>query len=49
MTPAELSAALRDALTAATAAGELTLAPDDVPAQVRVERPKNRDLSLIHI
>ena len=43
MTPAELSAALRDALTAATAEGELTLAPDAVPAEVRVERPKNRD------
>ncbi|PRY11741.1 arginine--tRNA ligase [Kineococcus rhizosphaerae] len=43
MTPAELSAALRDALTAAVAAGELTLDPADVPAEVRVERPKNRD------
>ncbi|NYD24104.1 arginine--tRNA ligase [Kineococcus aurantiacus] len=43
MTPAELSAALRDALTAAVAAGELSLDPADVPAEVRVERPKNRD------
>ncbi|WP_432543213.1 arginine--tRNA ligase [Kineococcus sp. SYSU DK002] len=43
MTPAELSAALRDALTTAVAAGELPLDPADVPAEVRVERPKNRD------
>ncbi|WP_369053747.1 arginine--tRNA ligase [Kineococcus terrestris] len=43
MTPAELSSALRDALTAAVAAGELSLDPADVPADVRVERPKNRD------
>ncbi|GAA0322489.1 arginine--tRNA ligase [Kineococcus aurantiacus] len=43
VTPAELSAALRDALTAAVAAGELSLDPADVPAEVRVERPKNRD------
>ncbi|GAB7190422.1 arginine--tRNA ligase [Kineococcus sp. NUM-3379] len=43
MTPAELSAALKDCLTAAVAAGELTLDPADVPAEVRVERPKNRD------
>ncbi|WP_432511641.1 arginine--tRNA ligase [Kineococcus sp. SYSU DK001] len=43
MTPAELSAALRDALTTAVAAGELSLDPADVPAEVRVERPKNRD------
>ncbi|NAZ82031.1 arginine--tRNA ligase [Kineococcus sp. R8] len=43
MTPAELSRALTDALTAAAAAGELTVDPADVPAEVRVERPKNRD------
>ncbi|WP_432520957.1 arginine--tRNA ligase [Kineococcus sp. SYSU DK006] len=43
MTPAELSTALREALTAAVAAGELSLDPADVPAEVRVERPKNRD------
>jgi arginyl-tRNA synthetase len=43
VTPAELSAALRDALTAAVTAGELSLDPADVPAEVRVERPKNRD------
>ncbi|PPK98679.1 arginyl-tRNA synthetase [Kineococcus xinjiangensis] len=43
MTPAELSAALRDSLTTAVAAGQLTLDPADVPAEVRVERPKNRD------
>ncbi|GAB3599302.1 arginine--tRNA ligase [Kineococcus gypseus] len=43
MTPAELSTALRDALTSAVQAGELSLDPADVPAEVRVERPKNRD------
>ncbi|GAA4989158.1 arginine--tRNA ligase [Kineococcus glutinatus] len=43
MTPAELSSALRDALAAAVAAGELSLDPADVPAEVRVERPKNRE------
>jgi arginyl-tRNA synthetase len=43
VTPDELAAALRDALTAAVAAGELSLDPADVPAEVRVERPKNRD------
>ena len=43
MTPAELSTALRDALMSAVQAGELSLDPADVPAEVRVERPKNRD------
>ena len=40
MTPEELSAAIRTALTEAVAAGDLTV---DVPADVRVERPRNRD------
>ena len=40
MTPAELSEAIRACLSAAVAAGELTV---DVPAEVRVERPKQRD------
>ncbi|WP_432493460.1 arginine--tRNA ligase [Kineococcus auxinigenes] len=43
MTPAELSTALRDALMSAVQAGELSLDPADVPAEVRVERPKNRE------
>ncbi|WP_116953569.1 arginine--tRNA ligase [Jiangella endophytica] len=42
MTPEQLSAAVRDVLTAAVDAGDLAL-PDGVPAQVTVERPRNRD------
>nr|WP_240897183.1 arginine--tRNA ligase [Kineococcus vitellinus] len=34
---------MREALAAAVAAGELSLDPADVPAEVRVERPKNRE------
>ncbi|KGN34914.1 arginyl-tRNA synthetase [Knoellia sinensis KCTC 19936] len=40
MTPEELSSAIRAALLDATAAGDFTA---EVPAEVRVERPKNRD------
>jgi arginyl-tRNA synthetase len=40
VTPEELSLAIRTALTQAVDAGELTAA---VPAEVRVERPKNRE------
>jgi len=40
VTPEQLSAALRTALTDAVAAGDLAV---DVPAEVRVERPRNRD------
>ena len=40
MTPEELSLAIRTALTEAVDAGALTAT---VPAEVRVERPKNRD------
>ncbi|MFC7487763.1 arginine--tRNA ligase [Knoellia sp. CPCC 206453] len=40
MTPEELSSAIRAALLEATAAGDFTA---DVPGEVRVERPKNRD------
>lgn len=40
MTPEELSAAIRTALTEAVAVGDFTV---DVPAEVRVERPRNRD------
>ncbi|WP_068262571.1 arginine--tRNA ligase [Janibacter limosus] len=39
MTPEELSAAIRAALTAAVEAGELTV---EVPAEIRVERPKQK-------
>lgn len=40
MTPEELSLAIRTALTEAVAAGDFTAT---VPAEVRVERPKNRE------
>ncbi len=40
MTPEELSAAIRTTLTEAIAAGDFSV---DVPAEVRVERPRNRD------
>ena len=40
MTPEELSAALRDALKAAIDSGDLAL---ELPDEVRVERPRNRD------
>jgi arginyl-tRNA synthetase len=40
VTPEELSAAIRTALTEAVASGDLRV---DVPAEVRVERPRNRD------
>jgi arginyl-tRNA synthetase len=40
VTPEELSAAIRTALTEAVTAGDLAV---DVPAEVRVERPKNRE------
>lgn len=42
MTPEQLSAAIRAAVLDAIAAGQLALAPDDVP-QVRVERPRQRE------
>jgi arginyl-tRNA synthetase len=40
VTPAELSAAVRQCLLDAVAAGDVSL---DVPGEVRVERPRNRD------
>lgn len=40
MTPEDLSAAIRAALTAAVAAGQLTV---PIPAEVRVERSRSRD------
>ena len=43
MTPAELSAALRAALTAAVDDGTFALDAADVPRRVHVERPRNRE------
>jgi len=44
VTPDELSAAVRACLLEAVAAGELaSVSADQVPAAVRVERPRNRD------
>ncbi|AJT41357.1 arginine--tRNA ligase [Psychromicrobium lacuslunae] len=43
MTPDELSLALTDALRAAVTESELSVARDAIPAQVKVERPKNRE------
>ena len=40
MTPEQLSAAIRAALQSAVDAGDLSVT---VPAEVRVERPRNRD------
>ena len=43
MTPAELSASLHAALTAAVADGTFALAADDLPDTVHVERPRQRE------
>ncbi len=43
VTPAELSRAVRDAVLAAVAAGELTLADEEIPSEVFLERPRQRD------
>lgn len=43
MTPDELSVALTAVLKAAVEAGELAVPAEAVPAEVRVERPKNRE------
>lgn len=43
MTPEALSRAVRDALLAAVAAGDVPLAEADVPAGVTVERPRQRE------
>ena len=42
MTPEQLSTVVRDALTAAVAAGEVAL-PDGRPVQVRIERPRSKE------
>ena len=43
VTPAELSAALRDVLLSARADGALTIEADQVPESVAVERPRQRE------
>jgi len=43
VTPEELSLAISACLQDAVAAGEIALAATDIPEDVRVERPKNRD------
>ncbi len=43
MTPEQLSSAIRACVVAAVSSRELNLAVDAVPAEVRVERPRNRD------
>jgi len=43
VTPEQLSSAIRACVVAAVSSRELNLAVDAVPAEVRVERPRNRD------
>ena len=43
MTPEELGAVVVDAIRGAIAAGAVSLAPDSVPATVKLERPKQRE------
>ncbi|WP_120521326.1 arginine--tRNA ligase [Arthrobacter celericrescens] len=43
MTPEELSAAISACLKDAVAAGDVALSESDLPDEVRVERPKNRE------
>ncbi|GAB76734.1 arginyl-tRNA synthetase [Austwickia chelonae] len=43
MTPDELAQTITSCLRDAVAAGDIPLAPEAVPAAVRVERPRNRD------
>ena len=43
MTPEELSLAISACLKDAVAAGDIALSPSDIPDEVRVERPKNRE------
>lgn len=42
MTPEQLSTTIRDALLGLVESGEVTLAADDVPASVTVERPRQK-------
>ncbi|WP_026460712.1 arginine--tRNA ligase [Schaalia suimastitidis] len=43
MTPEELAAQIRTCLTTASADGRLSIAIDDIPSVIKVERPRNRD------
>jgi arginyl-tRNA synthetase len=43
MTPQELAGHIKAALLSAISSGQLNLTPDDVPAEIVVERPKNLD------
>jgi len=43
MTPQELASHIKAALLSAISSGQLKLTPDDVPAEIVVERPKNLD------
>jgi arginyl-tRNA synthetase len=43
MTPQELAGHIKAALLSAISSGQLNLAPEDVPAEIVVERPKNLD------
>jgi arginyl-tRNA synthetase len=43
MTPQELAGHIKAALLSAISSGELNLAPNDVPSEIVVERPKNLD------
>ena len=43
MTPQELAGHIRAALLTAISSGQLDLSPEDVPAEIVVERPKNLD------
>jgi arginyl-tRNA synthetase len=43
VTPDELSLAIREVVVAAIEAGDVPLTPQDVPAQVTVERPRQRE------
>jgi arginyl-tRNA synthetase len=43
VTPADLAAAIYDVFVAACEAGELEVAPQDRPAHVQVERPRQKE------
>lgn len=43
MTPQELAGHIKAALLSAISSGQLNLSPEDVPAEIVVERPKNLD------
>ena len=43
MTPEQLAACVREALAQLAQRGELVVPADAIPAEITVERPKNRD------